>query len=378
MGGRASEDVREFFTRRAPALLAGDPALPREAHGRCRFDVTDAAGHSGTWVVDVTVDPPRIREGAPDRGDCCIDVAAEDLAAMVDDPLAGQVLVWQGRLRMGGDQALLRRVSSTLFPLPAGDNGAYAGYYAALSRLVPDARLAFMNHGYAGAEDPADETLAEEDRPWARCIALIRRVLDDAPVADGRVLDVGCGRGGPAEWIARTRGAREVVGLDASADAVELCRRQRRHPALRFVHGHADRLPRPDGSVDVVLNVESSHCYPDRARFFAEVARVLRAGGAFCYADIVRGDELEGIRAGLAATPALRALREADITAEVARGIERNRETLAGVLRAATDLERRNAAIINHLIRSINDEIHDHYVSGRWRYHTWRMEKSHA
>lgn len=55
---------------------------------------------------------------------------------------------------------------------------------------------------------------------------------------------------------------------------------------MTFVHGDAENLPFPDESFDAVINVEAAHLYPDYPRFLREVARVLRPGGHFLYADL--------------------------------------------------------------------------------------------
>jgi SAM-dependent methyltransferase len=56
-------------------------------------------------------------------------------------------------------------------------------------------------------------------------------------------------------------------------------------------------------SFDAVINVEASHCYPSLPRFLAEVARVLRPGGHFLYADVRRCHQLENWDATLAVAP---------------------------------------------------------------------------
>ena len=56
-------------------------------------------------------------------------------------------------------------------------------------------------------------------------------------------------------------------------------------PGLTFVQGDAQKLPFSAQSLDAVINVEASHCYPNFPGFLAEVARVLRPGGHFLYAD---------------------------------------------------------------------------------------------
>ena len=233
-----------------------------------------------------------------------------------------------------------------------------------------------MNHGYAESADEDFSWLDGPDQPWRFSLNLIRRTLAGTPVAGARVLDVGCGRGGPAAYIARYLDAEQVTGVDACADSIELCRRRHPHERLRFVHGHAGDLPFEDASFDVVLNVESSHCYLDRPAFFAEVARVLRPGGRFCYADIFQGDELERSRRWLDEQPALDPGEAVDVTPQVVRAIDLNRTTLTEVLTGAADPELGNTAIIADLIRSINVKIYDNYVSGRWRYFVWQIEKA--
>ncbi len=103
--------------------------------------------------------------------------------------------------------------------------------------------------------------------------------------AEGVVLDVGCGRAawrdGPIELHRRLRSfkgrCRRVIGLDVDPAAAE-------NPTLdEFRHlDAAAPWPLADASADlVVCDFVLEHVeQPDR--FFAEVARVLRAGGHFC------------------------------------------------------------------------------------------------
>jgi SAM-dependent methyltransferase len=86
-----------------------------------------------------------------------------------------------------------------------------------------------------------------------------------------------------------------------------------------------------DASFDVVVNVESSHCYPDAARFFAEVARVLRPGGMLVFADLRHSspDEPDGPNVGdvsqlreQIAAAGMVVVEEEDISANVRRALE--------------------------------------------------------
>ena len=70
------------------------------------------------------------------------------------------------------------------------------------------------------------------------------------------------------------------------------------------MQGDAQNLPFPDESFDAVINVEASHIYPNFERFLGEVARVLRPGGHFLYADFRNRDGLPRLGGGTSGTPA--------------------------------------------------------------------------
>jgi O-methyltransferase len=193
-------------------------------------------------------------------------------------------------------------------------------------------------------------------------------------VEDKQLLDVGCGRGGPSSYIVRYLQPREVIGLDACEDAIRFCQERHRRDGLRFVLGNAEQVPFANQSFDIILNVESSHCYLDRPRFFGEVARLLKPVGLFCYADIFNPNEFENVKHTLSQIKEFRLLKLIDITPEVIRAIDRNRERLTGILTAAIDPRLGNEAIIHNLIHSI--QIYGNNVSRQWLYYSWLMEKT--
>ena len=90
--------------------------------------------------------------------------------------------------------------------------------------------------------------------------------------------------------MSRYLNPRSVCGVDLSKNAVEFCRERHPLPNLRFEVGDCENLPFPDGSVDAVVNVESSHCYPSFLAFLTEVRRILRPGGTLHFADLRDGD----------------------------------------------------------------------------------------
>jgi SAM-dependent methyltransferase len=99
----------------------------------------------------------------------------------------------------------------------------------------------------------------------------VRAVVEVSP---GRVLEVGCGWGELAEWIARETGA-EVVAVDLSPRMVDLARERGVDACL----GDVQDLQIDDGEFDVAVAAWMLYHVPDLERGIAELARVLRPGG---------------------------------------------------------------------------------------------------
>lgn len=195
---------------------------------------------------------------------------------------------------------MLARFVSLLSGTARGKRWLWRAWYEFLATRYRDPRWTFMNYGYRVADSPAP-ALAPADEPDRSCIQLYDVVARAAPLAGRDLLEVGCGRGGGAAYVARALGPRRVVAVDLSPAAIALCRRRFQQANLSFEVGDAERLPFPDGSFDAVLNVESSHCYPHLDAFLREVRRVLRPGGHFLYADFRPREEIAAWRAALEA-----------------------------------------------------------------------------
>jgi SAM-dependent methyltransferase len=107
----------------------------------------------------------------------------------------------------------------------------------------------------------------EEAVRW--CVAPLGR-----DIARLRVLDLGAGTGKLTALLAR-------LGADVTAvepDEAMLAELHRQLPSVRALHGPAEAIPLPDGSVDVVLCGQSMHWF-DLKRAVPEIARVLVGGG---------------------------------------------------------------------------------------------------
>jgi SAM-dependent methyltransferase len=128
------------------------------------------------------------------------------------------------------------------------------------SEYADESRLRRRAAGYAGAGTRDD----------AR-IPLVAAVVAASP---RRVLEVGCGWGELAEWIARETGA-EVVATDLSPHMVQLARER----GLAASFADVQELPFADGAFDVVVAAWMLYHVPDLVCGLAEIERVLRPGG---------------------------------------------------------------------------------------------------
>lgn len=148
------------------------------------------------------------------------------------------------------------------------------------------------NYGFAPAEG------SDPQRFQHQLYREMLKLLPKPSANPARLLEVSCGRGGGLNaFVDASPFPIEATGLDVAESAIAFCRKTYAgKPGLRFEQGDALHLPHPDSSLDVVLNVEASNDYPDRARFFAEVRRVLKPGGTFLYADSFRSGRVDEVK----------------------------------------------------------------------------------
>ena len=119
---------------------------------------------------------------------------------------------------------------------------------------------------------------------------LVRELVSRSPDVRGkRVLDAGCGLGGPAMLLASEYGA--------LVEGINIVERQVRW-SRRFIHGNGqeDRIrvhvasamdvPFRNAWFDIVFCLEAAHCFVDKPRFLRECYRTLRPGGTLLLADI--------------------------------------------------------------------------------------------
>ena len=121
----------------------------------------------------------------------------------------------------------------------------------------------------------------------------VARLLDGTEPEGKRILDIGCGIGGPAMDMARLHGA-EVVGIDLEAPLIERATAAASESGLQnqctFERVTAGPLRFPDASFDIVVSSGAITQIEDKAAVFAECYRVLKPGGYLTCYDWMRSD----------------------------------------------------------------------------------------
>ena len=162
-------------------------------------------------------------------------------------------------------------------------------FYRYLARLDPMGEVTLMNYGYADPASNAPPVSLSEGEEYNRYgLQMYHHVVGAVDLAGLDVLEVGSGRGGGAAFVKRRFAPGTMTGVDYCREAIAFCQQYYAGEAkngLRYIYGDAENLPFEDGAFDAVINIESSHCYGNMARFLGEVWRTLRPGGHLLWAD---------------------------------------------------------------------------------------------
>ena len=155
------------------------------------------------------------------------------------------------------------------------------------ARLQEVMRLRKENfEAHAGPDARRSQQLVP-GRSWAAWARALGHLLPPMEVAD-----LGCGEGYLS--IEAARWARRVVAVDRSADVLARARElaaRRRVRNITWKRGEIERVPLPDGSVDLALLSQALHHAERPELALAEAARIVKPGGRVIVLDLRRHDE---------------------------------------------------------------------------------------
>lgn len=158
-------------------------------------------------------------------------------------------------------------------------------HYDAVSPYYQSLWGEHIHHGYWMSGDESKEQAQ---------LQLIERLARVAGIPMGcAILDVGCGIGGTAIYLAKKLGAK-VTGITISPVQVEMASRAAElgRANARFLLMDAEEMEF-DQRFDVVWSTESVSHYQDVAKFFAATARCLKPGGILALTDWFQKDRLQ-------------------------------------------------------------------------------------
>ncbi len=156
-------------------------------------------------------------------------------------------------------------------------------WYWYVSNIDKNAEVLFMNYGYSSPDQ--NVSLKPKDEINRYSIQLYHHMAAAVDLNGKSLLEVGSGRGGGLSYVAENFGLETTKGVDLNERAANFCNKYYSIKGLSFMQGDAQNLAIEDHSFDAILNVESSHRYPDFKQFLAEVNRVLKPGGHFLFTD---------------------------------------------------------------------------------------------
>lgn len=164
------------------------------------------------------------------------------------------------------------------------DVGHVREHYDRLSTLYRFFWGEHLHHGY----------FENKESPQRAQIQLMERLAERASIPAGaRVLDIGCGLGGSAFWLADRFGC-DVTGMTISPVQARIASKKaaRRglNDRLRFEVKDANVWQPEAEAFDAVWIMESSEHFPDKRDFFERCAWTLKPGGTLAVAAWLRRD----------------------------------------------------------------------------------------
>ena len=173
-------------------------------------------------------------------------------------------------------------------------------WYWYISKIDRNSEILLMNFGYHDPDQPID--LSDEYEKNRFSIQLYHQLVSRGDVSGKNICEIGSGRGGGLAYIHKRFKPASSVGIDLNHRAVNFCNTYYRLPGMRFLQGNAQAIPFEKETLDVVLNVESSHRYDQFSIFLAEVYRVMKKGGYLLLTDFRYEYDMQAMKSDVGAS----------------------------------------------------------------------------
>jgi 2-polyprenyl-3-methyl-5-hydroxy-6-metoxy-1,4-benzoquinol methylase len=147
--------------------------------------------------------------------------------------------------------------------------------------MTPDPQATATREAYDQWHAKLDVDALSES-PWH--VMVKAKLIPDRDLVGRRVLEIGCGRGGMATWLATGPNApAEMIAADFSPTAVEKAAKfavENGVSGIRWEVADIQKLEQfTDGEFDTVISCETIEHVPDPPLAVRQLARVLKPGG---------------------------------------------------------------------------------------------------
>lgn len=244
-------------------------------------------------------------------------------------------------------------------------------WYWYVNKTDKDAAILFMNFGYADTDQ--DIRLDAHDESNRYSVQLYHHLAKNVNIVNKDICEIGCGRGGGLEYITRFFSPASAIGIDLDKSAVSFCKQYYAIKGLSFLQGDAQDIKLNNNSCDVVINVESSHRYPDLNLFLKEVYRILRPEGYLLFADFRYDFEIPVLQKQLLSS-GMTILKEELITRQVVNALELDDERKRQLVKKLTPQFLHKAAL--NFAGTIGSETYNRFVSGEYVYFSYILKKN--
>jgi SAM-dependent methyltransferase len=240
--------------------------------------------------------------------------------------------------------------------------------YDILCWLIPSTEWKHMNWGYAALNhngafiknlDPEDE----RERFSIQLYHYMATAMGLWNDLQGKTLvEVSSGRGGGLDYISRYLNPKKCIGVDLSNVQIDYCKKIYGHNSkLQFLNGESEKLSKieelADENVDIIINVESGHCYSNFKKFVEEVDRVLKPGGLFAYSDFRPTHEWEQTEKELESF-SLKIVKKENISENVMKSLKLDEERKVDLIKS------RLGPVLRFFFRQIGGVKGSHIVEG--------------
>lgn len=130
----------------------------------------------------------------------------------------------------------------------------------------------------------AHERLVPKELPWYNKQTYYDHVsryeFAAMKVTKKKVVDIASGSGYGSQILAKS-GAKYVIGVDISKEAVRYASKNYPYKNIKFKQGNAENIQINDESIDVVVSYETLEHVKNYKKFLKEVKRILKKKGTF-------------------------------------------------------------------------------------------------